>query len=69
MTSILKIGISRNANCDNTVGFPKSGHMFRNTNFNCLKCCISGSKTDACMLFASFIALHSLPNSRLILKG
>ena len=26
--SILKIGISRNANCDNLVGFPKSGHIY-----------------------------------------
>ena len=25
--SILKIGISRNSNCDNLVGFPKSGHI------------------------------------------
>ena len=28
MASVLNIGISRNAKCDNLVGFPKSGHIF-----------------------------------------
>ena len=27
LTSILKIGISRNTNCDNLIGFPKSGRI------------------------------------------
>ena len=27
VASIFKIGVSRNANCDNMVGFPKSGHI------------------------------------------
>ena len=27
MALIFKIGISRNANCDNMVSFPKSGHI------------------------------------------
>ena len=27
LTLILKIGISRNTNCDNLIGFPKSGHI------------------------------------------
>ena len=26
--SILQIGVSRNVNCDNMVGFPKSGHIY-----------------------------------------
>ena len=25
---VLKIGISGNTNCDNLVGFPKSGHIY-----------------------------------------
>ena len=25
--SVLKIGISQNPNCDNLIGFPKSGHI------------------------------------------
>ena len=29
MDGILQIGISRNTKCDNTVGFVKSGHIFR----------------------------------------
>ena len=31
VASILEIGISRNVNCDNMVGFPKSGHIYRTT--------------------------------------
>ena len=27
VASIFKIGISQNPNCDNLVGFPKSGHI------------------------------------------
>ena len=29
MPSILEIGISRNANCANSVGLPKSGHVLK----------------------------------------
>ena len=28
VASILKIIITRNTNCDNLVGFPKSGHIY-----------------------------------------
>ena len=28
VASILKISISQNPNCDNLVGFPKSGHIY-----------------------------------------
>ena len=35
MHLILKIGISRNTECVNTVGFPKLGHIFKNKSYNC----------------------------------
>ena len=31
--------------------FPHTITLFRNTDFYCLKCCISERKTDACMQF------------------
>ena len=31
MASILKIGISRNSNCNNMVDFPKSDHIYQST--------------------------------------
>ena len=36
MVASIQISISQNANCDNLVGFPKSGHSFINVYCKCL---------------------------------
>ena len=36
-------------------GFHAQLYIFRNTDFNCLRCCISRRKTGACMKFATIL--------------
>ena len=39
MASVFKIGITQNINCDNLVGFPKSGHILGTTDYMVLYYC------------------------------